>query len=56
MGKYRGRGPDLELHEQIYKLRVLKDMSINETAKHYGFNISFNFLPALNVGLFEAAI
>ncbi|CAK2396986.1 serine recombinase [Vibrio splendidus] len=36
MGKYRGRRPDLELHEQIYKLRVLKEMSINETAKFVG--------------------
>ena len=33
MGKYLGRRPNLELHEQIYKLRVLKEMSIHETAE-----------------------
>ena len=36
MGKYLGRRPNLELHEQIYKLRVLKKMSIHETAKFVG--------------------
>ena len=36
MGKYLGRRPNLELHEQIYKLRVLKEMSIHETAKFVG--------------------
>ncbi|WP_435250659.1 recombinase family protein (plasmid) [Vibrio sp. nBUS_14] len=36
MGKYLGRRPNLELHEQIYKLRVLKEMSIHETAKFLG--------------------
>ena len=35
-GKYKGRKPDLELHEKIYKLRVGKQMSINETAKMIG--------------------
>ena len=36
MGKYLGRRPNLELHEQIYKLRVLKEMSIHETDKFVG--------------------
>ena len=35
-GKYKGRKPDLELHEKIYKLRVNNHMSINETAKMIG--------------------
>ncbi|HHG3252298.1 TPA: recombinase family protein [Vibrio parahaemolyticus] len=32
-GKYRGRQPNLELHERIYQLRVVHKLSINETAK-----------------------
>ena len=35
-GKYKGRKPELELHEKIYKLRVDDHMSINETAKMIG--------------------
>ena len=35
-GKYKGRKPDQELHEKIYKLRVDNQMSINETAKMIG--------------------
>lgn len=32
-GKYRGRQPNLELHEKIYQLRVINKLSINDTAK-----------------------
>lgn len=35
-GKYKGRKPNLELHDKIYKLRVDNQMSINETAKMIG--------------------
>ncbi len=37
-GKYKGRKPELGLHEKIYKLRVNNHMSINETAKMIGFS------------------
>ncbi len=32
-GKFRGRQPDLELHDKIYQLRVINKLSINDTAK-----------------------
>ena len=32
-GKYRGRQPNLELHEKIYQLRVINKLSIHDTAK-----------------------
>lgn len=32
-GKYRGRQPNLELHEKIYQLRVINKLSISDTAK-----------------------
>lgn len=32
-GKYRGRQPNLELHEKIYQLRVINKLSIRDTAK-----------------------
>ncbi|WP_045422883.1 recombinase family protein [Vibrio jasicida] len=32
-GKYRGRQPNLELHEKIYQLRVVNKLSIHDTAK-----------------------
>lgn len=32
-GKYRGRQPDLELHEKIYQLRIVNKLSIRDTAK-----------------------
>ncbi|OBU44449.1 recombinase family protein [Photobacterium damselae] len=32
-GKYRGRQPNLELHEKIYQLRVINGLSISDTAK-----------------------
>lgn len=31
-GKYRGRQPDLALHEKIYQLRVVNGLSIRDTA------------------------
>ncbi|NOH29408.1 recombinase family protein [Vibrio mediterranei] len=31
-GKYRGRQPNLELHEKIYQLRVINQLSIRDTA------------------------
>lgn len=35
-GKYRGRQADSELHENIYQLRVIKEMSIRDTARICG--------------------
>lgn len=32
-GKYRGRQPNLELHEKIYQLRVINKLSISDTAR-----------------------
>ncbi len=32
-GKYKGRQPDLALHEKIYQLRVVNKLSISDTAK-----------------------
>ncbi|WDG12042.1 recombinase family protein (plasmid) [Vibrio campbellii] len=32
-GKYRGRQPNVELHEKIYQLRVINKLSIHDTAK-----------------------
>ena len=32
-GKYKGRRPDLDLHEKIYQLRVINGLSIADTAK-----------------------
>lgn len=32
-GKYLGRQPDLDLHEKIYQLRVVNQLSISDTAK-----------------------
>lgn len=32
-GKYRGRRPNLELHEKIYQLRIINKLSIHDTAK-----------------------
>ena len=32
-GKFRGRQPDLELHEKIYQLRVINKLSIHDTAR-----------------------
>lgn len=32
-GKYKGRQADLELHEKIYQLRVINQLSIRDTAK-----------------------
>ena len=32
-GKYRGRQPNLELHEKIYQLRGVNKLSIHDTAK-----------------------
>lgn len=32
-GKYKGRRPNLELHEKIYQLRVINKLSIHDTAK-----------------------
>lgn len=32
-GKYKGRQADLDLHEKIYQLRVVNDLSIGDTAK-----------------------
>lgn len=32
-GKYRGRQPDLELHDKIYQLRVINQLSIKDTAR-----------------------
>ncbi len=32
-GKYKGRQPNLALHEKIYQLRVVNKLSISDTAK-----------------------
>ncbi|GAL13167.1 putative site-specific recombinase [Vibrio astriarenae] len=32
-GKYRGRQADSDLHEKIYQLRVINQLSISDTAK-----------------------
>ncbi|EEZ39089.1 site-specific recombinase resolvase family [Photobacterium damselae subsp. damselae CIP 102761] len=32
-GKYKGRRPNLELHDKIYQLRVVNRLSISDTAK-----------------------